>query len=178
MKNTLKMMMFALLALGMMACGEKKLTQEDLKKAEAGLFNEDKSMNLETAPKVAEKYCKFVEQSPDDPTAAKWLYHALEINVMLKNVDKSEELCKQLTEHYSDSDWAPMSLLLMGNFIYNDHLNDTARAHVAFQRLIDEYPESEWVDDAQKSIDYLGLTTDEIMTLMMIDQMEEDETFD
>ena len=97
---------------------------------------------------------------------------------MLKNVDKSEELCKQLTEHYSDSDWAPMSLLLMGNFIYNDHLNDTARAHVAFQRLIDEYPESEWVDDAQKSIDYLGLTPDEIMTLMMIDQMEEDETFD
>ena len=174
----MKMMSIALLAFGLLACGEKKLTQADVKKAEAGLFNEDRSINEKVAPEVAEKYCRFVEQNPDDSTAAKWLYHALELNVYLKNVEKSEELCTKLLEQYPQSDWASTSLLLMGNYIYNDYLNDTAKAHACFQRLIDEYPDSEYADDAKKSIEYLGLTPDEIMTLMMIDQMEEGETFD
>ena len=55
MKNTLKLMLFALLAVGMMACGEKKLTQDDLKAAEATLFNEDQTINEAVAPEVAEK---------------------------------------------------------------------------------------------------------------------------
>ena len=50
MKKTFQMMMFALLAFGMLACGEKKLTQEDLRAAEATLFNEDQSINEAEAP--------------------------------------------------------------------------------------------------------------------------------
>lgn len=175
MKKTLKIMVFAVLAFGLFACGEKTLTQNDLKEAEAKLFNDDKSINEAEAPKVAETYCKFVEQNPDDSTAVEWLYHAMEINVMLKNADKSVELCDQLLKQYPQSKWAPMSLFLVGSYVYNDQLNDTAQAHVALQRLIDEYPESKLVEDAEKSIEYLGLTPDEIMTLIMLSQMEEDE---
>ena len=174
MKMTLKMMVFTVLAFGLFACGGKTLTQNDLKKAEASLFNEDKSLNEATAPQVAETYCKYVEQNPDDSTAVEWLYHAMEINVMLKNADKSIELCNQLLQQYPQSKWAPMSLFLVGSYVYNDQLNDTAQAHAAFQRLIDNYPESALVDDAQMSIEYLGLTPDEIMTLIMMSQMEED----
>lgn len=174
MKMTLKMMVFTVLAFGLFACGGKTLTQNDLKKAEASLFNEDKSLNEAVAPQVAETYCKYVEQNPEDSTAVEWLYHAMEINVMLKNADKSIELCDQLLQQYPQSKWAPMSLFLVGSYVYNDQLNDTAQAHAAFQRLIDNYPESALVDDAQMSIEYLGLTPDEIMTLIMMSQMEED----
>jgi hypothetical protein len=41
-----------------------------------------------------------------------------------------------------------------------------------FQRLIDEYPESGLVEDAKKSIEYLGLTPEEIMELFVTSQME------
>lgn len=175
MKNTLKIMSLALLAIVMLACGgkEKKLTQDDLKAAEAMLFNEDRSVNEETAPQVAETFCKFVEQNPDDSTAAQWLFHAMEINVLLKDADKSIELCDQLTANYPQSHWAPRSLLLLGSFVYNDQLNDTAMAHATLQRLIDSYPDSELVVDAKKSIEYLGLTPDEIMARIMLSQMEE-----
>ena len=175
MKNTLKIMTFALLAIAMLACGgkEKKLTQEDLKAAEATLFNEDRTVNEEAAPQVAETFCKFVEQNPNDSTAAQWLFHAMEINVLLKDAEKSAELCNQLTAKYPQSHWAPRSLLLLGSFVYNDQLNDTAMAHVTLQRLIDEYPESELVVDAQKSIEYLGLTPEEIMAKIMMSQMDE-----
>ena len=173
MKNTLKIMMLAVLAFGMLACGEKKLTEDDLKAAEETLFNEDRTLNEDTAPIVAEKYCQFVKQNPDDPTASKWLFHALEINVMLKNADKSIELCNQLNEEYPDSKWTPRALLYVGSYVYNDQLNDTAQAHATLQRLIDNYPDSELVDDAQKSIEYLGLTPDEIMARIMMSQMQE-----
>lgn len=175
MKNTLRIMMFAMLAFGMFACGskEKNLTKEDLKAAEATLFNEDHSLNEAVAPEVAEKYCKFVEQNPDDSTAAMWLYHAMEINLMLKNTDKTLEIGNKVLKQYPQSKWAPMSLFVMGSFVYNDQLQDTAQAHAAFQRLIDEYPESELVDDAQKSIEYLGLTPEEIMARIVMSQLEE-----
>ncbi len=166
-------MLFAVLAFGMFACGEKKLTQEDLKAAEATLFNEDRTVNEAVAPEVAEKYCQFVEQNPNDSSAARWLYHAMEINVLLKQPEKSIEIGDKLLAQYPESEWAPMSLFLLGSFVYEDQLNDTARAHVAYQRIVDEYPENKLANDAKKSIEYLGLTPDEIMSLIMMSQFQE-----
>lgn len=172
MKKTLKLMVFALLAFGLFACGEteKKLTYSDLKEAEKTLFNEDQSLNEDVAPQVVEKYCKFVEQNPDDSLADEWLYHALEINVMMKDAQKSEELCNQLLKQYPQSHWAPVSLFLMGNYVYDSQLNDTAKAHAAYQRLIDEYPDNKLVEDAKKSIEFLGWTPEQIMNHFVMSQ--------
>ena len=180
MKKTLKMMAFVLLALGMLACdgSRKKLTLDDVRAAQSVLFNPDGSVNEQEAPQVAEKYCQFVKQNPNDTAMVKWLFHAMEINVMLKDSDKSIEIGNQLLKQYPQSKWAPKTLLFLGSYVYNDQLNDTAQAHQAFQRLIDDYPESELVEAAQQSIEYLGLTPDEIFSLMMLNQMtveEEDE---
>ena len=177
MEKILKLMVFALLALGMLACGgnAKKITVEELKEAQAVLFNENGTLNKEEAPKVAEKYCRFVKQNPDDTAAVKWLFHAMEINMMLKDSKKSIEIGNQLLEQYPQSKWAPQTLLALGSFVYNDQLNDTAQAHVMFQRLIDEYPECGFVEDAKKSIEYLGMSPEEITSLFMISQMEEEE---
>lgn len=176
MEKTLKLMVFALLAFGLFACGEteKKLTYYDLKEAEKSLFNADQSLNEAAAPEVAEKYCLFVDQNPKDSLADEWLYHALEINVMMKDVQKSETLCDQLLKQYPQSHWAPVSLFLMGNYIYDGQLNDTAKAHIVYQRLIDEYPDSKLVDDAQKSIEFLGWTPDQIMNHFMMSQYEDE----
>lgn len=171
MRNTLKIMVFAVLAFGLFACGEKKLTQDDLKAAEKTLMNEDWTMNMEVAPKVAEKYCKFVEQNPDDPTSPTWLFHALEINVALKNVEKSTELCDQLIAQYPESKWSPKSLMLMGSYLYEDQLNDTAMAHKAYQRLIDEFPNDSLVNDAKILIDCLGLSDEEKWATIMTSRL-------
>ncbi|MBQ1668161.1 MAG: tetratricopeptide repeat protein [Prevotella sp.] len=177
MKRILKMMVFVMLALGLFACdgNGKKLTVEDMREAQASLFNADNTMNRNEAPKVAKLYCQYVKQNPGDTAVVKWLYHAMEINVMMNDADKSIELCDQLLEQYPQSKWAPMSLLLVGSFVYEDMLNDTAQAHAAYQKLIDNYPESVLVDDAQKSIEYLGLSQEERMSRIMMSQMDEDE---
>ena len=120
MKKTLKLMVIALLTLGLFSCGEtrKKITVEELREAQSTLFNNG-SLNEKEAPKVAEKYCRFVKQNPDDTASVKWLYHALEINVMLKNSEKSIEIGNQLLEQYHQSRWAPQTLLTLGSFVCN-----------------------------------------------------------
>lgn len=170
-------MVFALLAFGMFACGvnEKKLTLEDMRAAQATLFNANSSLNKKEAPKVAKLYCQYVNQNPNDTSVVKWLFHAMEINVMLKEADKSIELCDQLLQQYPQSKWAPMSLVLLGSFVYEDMLNDTAKAHIAYQKLIDNYPESELVNDAKKSIEFLGLTDEEKMAQITMSQMNTEE---
>lgn len=180
MKTNMKIVVFALLAFGMFACGGngKKLTLDDVLAAQSTLFNADHTMNRNEAPKVAKTYCQYVKQNPNDTTVVKWLYHAMEINVMMKDADKSIELCDQLLEQYPQSKWAPMSLLLVGSFVYEDMLNDTAQAHAAYQKLIDNYPESALVNDAQKSIEYLGLTQEERMSRIITSQMNVEDEVD
>ena len=102
MKKTLKLMAIALLTLGLFSCGEnqKKITLEELKEAQSALFNENGIMDEEEAPKVAEKFCRYVKQNPDDTAAVKWLYHAMEINLMLNDSKKSIEIGNQLLKQY------------------------------------------------------------------------------
>ena len=136
MKKTLRMMVVVGLALAMFACGnkEQKLTLDDLRAAQATLFNNDRSVNEEVAPEVAEKFCQFVKQNPNDSTAAQWLYHAMEINVLLKDAEKSAAICDQLTTNYPESSWAPMSLFLMGSYVYNDQTTPRSPSNTSASR--------------------------------------------
>ena len=178
MKKTLKLMLFALLAFGMFACGEKRLTFEDMKKAEAALFNDDGSIDTIRGPKTAALFCKFVEQNPQDSTASLWLYHAMEINVLLKNTEKSMELCDQLVEQYPDSKWTPRGLYLLGAFIYEDTFKDNDKASEVFDRIIRDYPDSEIIESVEASKKYLGWTPEQIMVDIQMKQFVEGETFE
>lgn len=172
MKKTLKLMVFAMLAFGMMACSEKQLTIEDMEEAQASLFNENQTMNLEIAPKVAKQYCRFVKQNPNDPNAPALLFHAIEINVALQEPDKCIEIGDQLMKQYPESIWAPRTLFCLANYVYDEQLHDLDKARETYERLISDYPNSDLVEAAQKSIEYLGMSPDQILERIMVSQME------
>ena len=163
MRNILKIMMLAMLAFGMLACGEKKLTEEDLKQVEATLFNDDLTPNPEVVPVVVEKFCTFVEQNPDAATAPDWLFKALEISVSQKDVEKSGEICDKLMKDYPDYDKTPAGMFMMASFIYEDQLRDLDKARAMYERIIADYPESELIPSVQASLKNLGKTPEELI---------------
>ena len=175
MKKTLKMMLVALLALGMFACGEKKVTEDELKEAEKALFNDDMTVNPELASQTAEKYCRFVEQNPDAPTAPSWLFKALNVYISTKNADKSIALCDKLVENYPDYEYTPTGMFMVANIIYDSELHDLDKARALYEKILSDYPDNEIVPSVKKSIEYLGLTPEEIMTLIQMSQMEVEE---
>lgn len=163
MRNTLKLMILAVLAFGMLACGEKKLTENDLKQAEATLFNDDMTPNTEAVPVVVEKYCTFAEQNPDAPTAPDWLFKALEISVTQKDIEKSGEICEKLMKDYPDYDKTPVGMFMMASFIYEDQLHDLDMARAMYERILADYPESELIPSVQASLRNLGKTPEELV---------------
>lgn len=163
MKNTLKLILFVLLAFGMMACGEKKLTQEDLIKAEQTLMENGGNLDKETASAVVEKYCQFVKQNPDDASAPEWLFKALRIEVKLGESEKAIALCDQLVKDYPTHETVPAALMLMASDVYDSQLHDLDKARAMYEKVISDYPDSEWTDSAEKMIGFLGLTPDEIL---------------
>lgn len=175
MKNLLKLMLVSLLACGMFACGEKKLTEDDLKKAEQALFNDDRSINFDLASQTAEQYCLFVKQNPDAPSAPNWLFKALNIYISTKNAEKSAETCNQLMERYPDYHYTPTGMFMMANMIYDSELHDLDKARALYEKIISDYPDSELIPSVERSIQYLGLTPEEIMTLIQMSQMEVEE---
>ena len=152
MKHSLKLLSFALLAFALLACGGKKLTEDDLKQAEASLFNEDLTLNTEAVPVVVEKYCTFVEQNPDAATAPDWLFKALEICVNQKEVEKSGEICE-----------------------YEDQLRDLDKARAMYERILADYPESELIPSVQASLRNLGKTPEELIKEFEMIEMEDTE---
>ena len=178
MKKMFKMMLVATLAFCMLACGEKKLTHEDMKKAEASLFDENGRLDTVKAPKVAERFCQFVQQNPNDSMAPLWLYHALELNVMMKNDEKSIELCNQLMKQYPDSKWAPKGLYVLGSFVYERDYKDLDKAREIFDRILTDYPDSEIIESVEASKKYLGWTPDQIMADIALKQFKEGPSFE
>jgi tetratricopeptide (TPR) repeat protein len=175
MKKTLKLMLFAFLAFSMFACGEKKLNEEDLKKAEATLFNDDKTINPDLAAQTAEKFCRFVEQNPESPAAPSWLFKALSIYITTKDFAKSEEVCNKLVENYPDYSYTPTGMFMLANCIYDTEQHDLDKARAMYEKILKDYPDNEIVPSVEKSIEYLGMTPDEIMTKIQLSQMEVEE---
>lgn len=167
MKKTLRIMMLALLAFGVLACGEKKITQDDLKKVESTLSDESGNFNMEAVPAAVEQFCKFVKQNPDDPSAPEWLFKAMQFEMKAGNSGKAINLCDKLLNDYPDYPNNPAALVMLASEVYESQLKDLDKARTTYEKVISDYPDSDWAKSAEKLIEYLGLTPEEIMDRIM-----------
>ena len=163
MKNITKILFLAIMAIGMFACGEKKLTENDLVEAEKTLFNDDMTANAEAVPAVVTQFCKFAEQNPDCVNAPEWLFKALEISVNYLDAEKTIEIGNQLIENYPEFEKTPVGMFILGSFVYEDKLHDLDKAREMYERILAEYPDSEFVPSVEASLRNLGKTPEELI---------------
>jgi len=165
MKKTIKMVAFALMAVGMLACGgnEKKITEEDLKATERILSDERGVLNEEAVPGAVEQYCAFVKQSPNDPQAPEWLFKAMQVEVRVGASDEAIKLTEQLVKDYPEYVNTPVALFMLATNVYDGQLHNLDKARVTFERVINDYPDTQWASDAKVMIQMLGMTEEEML---------------
>lgn len=143
-----------------------KVTENDVKKAEQALFNEDQTTNQEAVANAIETFNKFAKQNPDDPKAPEYLFKALEISINTKQDPVQSILfCENLVEKYPEFDKNPVALFMLASFVYDDQLNDLDMTRDTYQRIVDNYPDSPFARDAAISIQQLGMSPEELIKM-------------
>ena len=163
MKYLLRLTMAAAIVVMMTACSNSKLKVEDLKEAEATLFNDDMTANKEAVPEVVDLFCQYVNENPEAEDAPNWLFKAFEIAVGYLEPQKAIEIGEKLFENYPDYDKAPVGMFMLGTMVYEDKLGELGKAKMLYEKLIAEYPESEFAPVAEQAIINLGKTPEEII---------------
>ena len=163
MKHFIKFTMVAVLTIMMMACGDSKLKVEDLRKAEATLFNDDMTANTEAVPEVVDMFCKYADENPEAEDAPEWLFKALNLSFQCKEPQESIELLDKLTEKYPAYKNTPVAMFMVASLVYEEKLGELGKARMLYEKLIAEYPDNDFVPSARQSIINLGKTPDEII---------------
>ncbi|MBR4148259.1 MAG: tetratricopeptide repeat protein [Bacteroidales bacterium] len=143
-----------------------KTTQDDVKKAEAALFNEDMTANAEAVPYAIATFGKYVEDNPEATDAPDVLFKAVEVSINTRqDPQQSIGLVNKLVADYPKFDKNPVALFMLATFVYDEQQHDLDKAREAYQQVIDNYPESPFAKDAEISITQLGMTPEELIRM-------------
>jgi len=108
-------------------------------------------------PELWEKHGVTIDEDaflPDENMDPDSLFQAAQ-NLMESNPETAVEYYRLFVQRFPDHENAHQAQFLMG-FTLSEYLGNYDRAVSAFQQLIDNYPESDFVDDAQWMIENMG----------------------
>lgn len=160
-------LVFAILMLVAVACNRNaKTTENDVRRAETALFNEDQTVNPEAATDAVAVFGKYAEDNPEAADAADWLFKAVEVSVNTRqDPQQSIALVNRLVTDYPSFDKNPVALFMMATFVYDEQLHDLDKARETYQGIIDNYPDSPFAHDAAIAITQLGMTPEELIRM-------------
>ena len=165
MKHSIVLFAVAMMVV-MVACNNKKTTQNDVKKAEEALFNSDQTTNAEAVPNAIAIFSKYAEENPEAADAAEYLFKAVEVSINTKqDAQQNIDLVNRLVTNYPEFDKNPVALFMLATFVYDEQLHDLDKAREAYQQIIDNYPENPFANDAAIAITQLGMTPEELIRM-------------
>ena len=120
---------------------------------------EQATHNTMSYPVAEVKLAEFLERFPDDPRAEVALQALARV---LMNQQKHQEAIARyetLIARFPQSRYCVQAQFMIGYI--HDQLGDYKQARLAYQQVIDTYPNSELADDAEFSIANLGKTPEQ-----------------
>jgi len=141
----------------------KQDIQDSISVFEKALFNpEVKKINKSKVLKIINFYTEYAERYPDDSLSPVYLFKASDVSMNLYRPSETIKILDTILIRYPDYEKTPTALFLKA-FIYEDQVKNYDRARKYYQMFIDKYPDNEFADDAQMSLDNLGKSPEELI---------------
>ncbi|MCD4700984.1 MAG: peptidyl-prolyl cis-trans isomerase [Candidatus Aegiribacteria sp.] len=124
-------------------------------------------------PDLTESYGVVINEDaflPDESVSPDSLFQSAQ-NLMESNPETAVEYYKLFIHRFPDHENAHQAQFLMG-FTLSEYVGNYETAAEAFQQLIDNYPESDFVDDAEWMIENMG-TPPESLFIETLPEIEE-----
>jgi TolA-binding protein len=155
MKKTISLVFAVITLVACQSPKEKALTTIQ------ALESNDSVFSPEHIEKVKDAYIDFATKYPDDEMAPEFLFKAGQrCNVGADHL-KAIQLFQEVIDKYPKHKIAEDALFLQA-YVYENSLNDYAKAKAAYTKFIALYPKSDLVEDATYSIQNLGKTPEQI----------------
>lgn len=145
------------------ACGPSKtesVGQIDL--MEDRMFSAESGFSRTGADSLIQMYRDFAAAYPNDSLSPVYLFKAATMTMNLQNGPGSIALFEQIRELYPTYEKAPLCLFFTA-YVHENVLGDIDKARETYQLFIETYPDHDFVDDAQASIDNLGKTPEQMI---------------
>jgi TolA-binding protein len=143
----------------------KEKLQKNIANAEAELFKNDKGTFVfddKLAVKTIDAYSAFAEAYPEDSLTPEYLFKKADLFRSVKDAGKSIETYNAIIEKYPNYKKAPYCLFLKG-FIFENELNNTAKAKESYEAFLAKYPTHDLADDVQFSLNNLGKSPEQLI---------------
>jgi len=161
---TRNLFLLLILAASIIACEPaNKKDAAAIDAAENALFTpEDGMINKEKALELVDMYIAYTDKYPDDSMAVEYLFKSAEFCLNLGEGRRAIELYDRVIMEYPNFHKVPECFFLKG-YVYENYLNDLEMAKLIYTQFIERYPDNEFADDAQVSIQNLGKSPEELI---------------
>ncbi len=130
---------------------EKKLLDQN-----GNPINEVSAYNLQV------EYDDFAMNFSEEPEAPEYLFKAANISINLGWGESAVKILEKFLEKFPENAKAPEALFFLG-FVYDNQINDDAKAGDYYKQFLKKYPAHTFAKDAEASIKNLGKTDEELM---------------
>ena len=148
----------------LLSCSDPRTDEvEKITQMENALFAEESSLdNLDKAKELMDGYTLFADQYPEDTLAPEYLFRAADIAMNINRGEMAINIYNRILKSYPDFRKAPECLFLKA-YVYENNLGQLNKARVFYQEFIDKYPDNDFADDAEISIQNLGKSPEELI---------------
>lgn len=146
---------------------EKNTLLEQIKQSEQKSFNDSTlSYNKKETLNTINLYQKFIEQNPEDSLSTAFLYQCAQLSKSIDLYGEAIHNFKVFIERYPNNKNTPKAMFLIG-LIYENDIKNKEEAKKAYQDFIEKYPNDELTDDAQTLLQYLSLSDEELLNVLI-----------
>lgn len=138
----------------------KQALTEAIKAVQAKL-NASQSLDPTMANLAINAFLNYAKYYPDDTLSVVYLFKAGEYASSIGQFQRAISMYDNILTKYPQNRLIPECLFIEG-FVYDNNLNDTAKARARYMQVIEKYPNDNLASQAKQAIHLLGKTPDEI----------------
>lgn len=141
----------------------KEVFEQKIKELEATIKSDiSLRSNKDHATIALSTYMDYAGRFPDDPKTPGYIFKAAELANGLEKHEQAITNFELLITKYPEYEKVPQALFLQA-FIYDNSINDDAKAKIYYEKFLSKYPDHELAKDAKISIEQLGKTDEELI---------------